>query len=484
MSGLTTSGQLIDALLRDGVLASADCTPTVIETHISWVILAGEFAYKIKKPVNLGFVDFSSLEARRRACLEELRLNRRLTPELYLDVQVIHGNVDEPTLESRGPILEYAVKMKRFPPDSLVAGAPADRLTRREIDDLAALVAEFHRGLPRSTSGQPWGLPDQIWAPAADSLDQLGGLLSDDDGKRSLNRVRAFLEEQFHRNRQVMERRHAEGAVRECHGDLHLGNLVRIGGRIVPFDALEFNPALRWIDVMNEVAFLVMDLDTHGRQDLAFRFLNRYLDASGDHDGLRVLPFYLGYRALVRAKVRAMSPPGLAGGARPAVDNLLTYAGDPQSGRKPVLVLMSGLSGSGKSWLAAQLAESLPAIHVRSDVERKRLFALGALEQTGGCPRCRHLYARRFGADVSPFARDCRRDSWRRISSHRRCYESAPRPPSSVPGRGTRGGMSSGDRGLPGGPGDHRVASPAATGGRQGSFGGTHGDRRAAATGI
>jgi predicted kinase len=183
-----------------------------------------------------------------------------------------------------------------------------------------------------------------------------------------------------------MDQRRAAGAVRECHGDLHLGNLVRIGGRIVPFDALEFDPALRWIDVMNEVAFLVMDLMVHGRRDLAFRFLNGYLDMTGDWEGLQVLPFYLGYRALVRAKIRALAPAVAAGGNQPGIDQLLAHAGSPLAGIAPVLVLMSGLSGSGKSWIAGQLAPVVPAIHARSDIERKRLFGLGALARTRSAP--------------------------------------------------------------------------------------------------
>jgi aminoglycoside phosphotransferase family enzyme/predicted kinase len=326
-------------------------------------------------------VNFTTLEARRQACLEELRLNRRLVPELYLDVLAIHGSAAQPTLANRGPIIEYAVKMRQFPAGAVVADS-VERLATPEIDALAVLVASFHHSAPRAGPGEHFGLPDQIWQPAADSLAQLSEHLTEDAGRVRLRQAGLFLEAQFRRNRDIMERRHAAGAVRECHGDLHLGNLVRLGDRVVPFDALEFDPALRWIDVLSEVAFLVMDLENHGRRDLGFRFLNRYLDATGDHEGLSVLPFYLSYRALVRAKVRAMTPPGLTDETRLAVDRLLGYAADPHGGTSAVLVLMCGVSGTGKSWLAERLATATPAIHIRSDVERKRLFGLDALQRT------------------------------------------------------------------------------------------------------
>jgi hypothetical protein len=215
-----------------------------------------------------------------------------------------------------------------------------------------------------------------------ESLGQMRSLLHAANARRSLDAVRAFLHDELRRRGELMERRRIAGRVRECHGDLHLGNLVRLAGRIVPFDAIEFDPGLRWIDVLSEVAFLVMDLDAHGLRDLAFEFLNRYLDVTGDHEGLAVLPFYLGYRALVRAKVRALSPAAQSDEARATVARLLDFAASPLPGLQPGLILMCGISGSGKSWLAERIARVLPAVHLRSDVERKRLFGLAALERT------------------------------------------------------------------------------------------------------
>jgi hypothetical protein len=313
-----------------------------------------------------------------------LRLNRRLAPELYLDVIAIYGTADKPTLAPIGPVIEYAVKMRRFPANAVIGENFASQPpSPAEMADLAGLVARFHLDLPGAGPAQPWGTGEQIAAPVEQSLGQLRTLLREPEMQRRLDRVQQFLLGELRRHAALMDARRMDGLVRECHGDLHLGNLVRIAGRIVPFDALEFDPALRWVDVLSEVAFLVMDLDDHGRRDLACEFLNRYLDITGDHEGLAILPFYVGYRALVRAKVRALSPASQSADARAAVHRLLTCAARPLPGTSPMLVLMCGISGSGKSRLAARLARKLPAIHVRSDIERKRLFGLGAQARTG-----------------------------------------------------------------------------------------------------
>jgi hypothetical protein len=280
-------------------------------------------------------------------------------------------------------VIEYAVKMRRFPPDAVLSDSIGSRPPEvAEIANLAALVARFHLGLPAAGVALPWGRIEAIRAPVEQSLAQLALLLPEADGQRRLAAAGHFLRDELARNAALIEARRRSGCVRECHGDLHLGNLVRIGTRLVPFDALEFDPALRWIDVLSEVAFLVMDFDDHGRRDLGFEFLNRYLDVTGDHEGLPVLPFYLGYRALVRAKVRALSPGEPTSEARAAVDRLLDFAAAPLSGAHPVLILMCGVSGSGKSHLAKQIARLLPAIHLRSDVERKRLVGLDAIART------------------------------------------------------------------------------------------------------
>lgn len=377
--------QLIEALLARGLMAGPE-PARIIETHISWVILTGEFAYKVKKPVNLGFVDFSTLESRHAACLEELRLNRRLTPALYCGLLAIRGTAREPLLDGDTPVIEYAVKMREFPARAVLSGEAARSIADEELESLATLIAGFHAGLAASASRQQYGSPQQILAPVTASLEQLDPLLQDPQDRQLLDETRRFLHGEFARHAALMQQRQASGCIRECHGDLHLGNLVRLGGRIVPFDALEFDPALRWIDVLSEIAFLVMDLELNGRDHAGFRFLNHYLDLSGDHAGLPVLPFYLSYRALVRAKVTALGPGAGQAATAGRVSTLLRYAANPLQNLPRRLILMAGISGSGKSHLARQIAAALPAIHLRSDIERKRLFGLRAMERTAADP--------------------------------------------------------------------------------------------------
>lgn len=356
----------------------------IIETHISWVVLSGGFAWKIKKPLDLGFLDFSSLEARRHACEEELRLNRRLAPDIYLEVTGLRGSPAPGNGHGGGGIIDYAVKMRRFPDDAAVGAPLATRMSLAQAARLGEAIGRFHVGLPRQPPRSAWGGFDTTRATIEANLQQLEEL-SGAGPRELLHRCRQFLDGELARLHEFIEARRRAGAVRECHGDLHLGNLVQLGGRIVPFDALEFDPALRWTDVMSEVAFLVMDLEVRGRRDLAFGFLNAWLEHSGDFAGLDGLRLYLSHRALVRAKVSLLGPLHATAGD-PGLHALLAYAAAPLPAASGMLLILSGPSGSGKSWLARQLAPCLPAIHIRSDVERKRLFGLAALARTASAP--------------------------------------------------------------------------------------------------
>lgn len=352
----------------------------IIETHISWVVLGGEFAWKIKKPLDLGFLDFSSLEARRHACEEELRLNRRLAPDIYLEVIGLHGPPTPDGGHGGNGIIDYAVKMRRFPDGAATGASLAARMDPVQAARLGELIGRFHASLPPQPPHGAWGGIEATRATIEINLQQLEAL-SGAGMREPLHRCRQFLDGELARLHEFIEIRRRAGAVRECHGDLHLGNLVQLGERIVPFDALEFDPALRWTDVMSEVAFLVMDLEVRGRRDLAFAFLNAWLESSGDFAGLDGLRLHLAHRALVRAKVSLLRPPHAAGDD-PGPHTLLAYAAAPLPAASGMLLILSGLSGSGKSWLARQLAPHLPAIHIRSDVERKRLFGLAPLART------------------------------------------------------------------------------------------------------
>lgn len=379
--------RLITALADPAAYDHPAAAVEMLETHISFVLLAGDYAYKIKKPVVLPFADFGSLAARHHFCLEELRLNRRFAPQLYLDVVPITGSLESPRVEGEGPALEYAVKMRRFPQAALFDHLLAQGALRpKHIDRLAERIAAFHAAAPAATD-VAFGTPDAVLQPALDNFVDMAPH-ADAQRREVLDGLQAWTQQAFARLEPVFAARHRAGRVRECHGDLHLRNIVLIEGEAVPFDCIEFSEALRWIDVINEAAFLVMDLMDRGRPDLGYRFLDHYLAKTGDYDGIAVLRFYLVYRALVRAKVhdlrarQAEADPREAQRLQAAADHYLSLAGDIAHGARPALLLMHGFSGAGKSRVAAALVEALGAIRVRSDVERKRLFGLDAADRS------------------------------------------------------------------------------------------------------
>lgn len=357
----------------------------LIETHISWVLLAGRYAYKIKKAVDLGFLNFSSLEDRRYYCEEEIRLNQRLAPKIYLDVVSIGGSLDSPVLGGQ-PVVEYAVRMCRFPLlkqlDRLAAN---NRLLPQHIDRLAVTIAEFHNSLPGADQHASFGTAEAVRMAAEQNFEQLQRLLTAPDELESLTALRHASDSEYASCRALFGERLAQGFVRECHGDLHLGNIVLMGDQPTPFDGIEFNPSLRWIDVISEVAFTMMDLMYHQRGDLSYRFLNAYLEITGDYAGIRLLRFYMAYRAMVRAKVSAIRaaqpglPPREITAARTACRAYLALAERCFVRSRPALIITHGLPGSGKSTFAQMALERLQAIRLRSDVERKRLYGLGPL---------------------------------------------------------------------------------------------------------
>jgi aminoglycoside phosphotransferase family enzyme/gluconate kinase len=354
----------------------------LVETHISWVLLAGEYAYKIKKPVDLGFLDFSTLPKRRHFCEEELRLNRRLAPQIYLGVVPITGTIAAPRIGAAGEPIEYAVKMRRFAQE-----AQLDRVLGRgelkpqHIDALADELARFHGEIAVAAPGTPFGEPDAVYAPMHENFEQIRPRV-DAALHAPLVRLEQWTQAAHKRLASVLAARKRDRFIRECHGDAHLANMALLDSKVVLFDCLEFNENLRWIDIMSELAFAVMDLDDRGRPDFGWRLLNRYLEQTGDYAGLGLLRFYQVYRALVRAKVAAirLSQPGLRGEDRArAVGEYQGYMELAERYTQPratPLLITHGVSGSGKSTVAQMLLESYGAVRVRSDVERKRLAGL------------------------------------------------------------------------------------------------------------
>ncbi len=348
----------------------------VVETHIARVFLAGDDAYKLRKRVHLRFVNFSTLHSRHSAAVREMEINRPHAPNIYLGLVPIMRDEGRLHLGGRGEIVEWAVHMRRFPQDAVLShreeqGPLSDDLSRA----LADMVARYHQDSPicEACDGA------RILGPVVEQLSQALAYGHPD--------VAAGLVAAFEQARPLLVERGNAGCVRRCHGDFHLGNIVLIDNAPVPFDALEFSEALATIDVLYDLAFLLMDLDARGDRQAANAVLNSYVafePVGGEIEGLASLPLFLACRAGVRAVVAMARTEQLeeeqttelraeirrnAGLAR-------AYLAPPP----PVLIAVGGLSGTGKSTLgnvvAALVGAAPGALHLRSDVERKRLFGV------------------------------------------------------------------------------------------------------------
>ncbi len=355
------------------------------ETHISWVLLTGDFAYKIKKPVNFGFLDYSSLEKRKQFLELEMQLNRRLAPDLYLEVLPISGTPEAPRIGDASDPFEYTLKMRQFD-DSQLLNSLQQRgeLQEEHLLQLAGEMADFHQQLAGQTPPDDLGSAAAIWAPAQQNFDQIRELLDDDEALKQLDLLQSWSVDTFERLESCFNQRLADGYVREGHGDLHLGNATLWQGRVVAFDCIEFNPSFRWCDVISDLAFLLMDLEDRGLKKLANITLNHYLEKTGDYAGLELLCFYKVYRALVRAKINLfrLGQPGLDDEDKAAIirqyRSYTDLAESYTDFHAPYLMITYGVSGSGKSTLTRNVVRELGGIRIRSDVERKRLFGLKA----------------------------------------------------------------------------------------------------------
>ncbi len=386
-------------LLRPSAYGHPAPDPVLEETHISWVVLAGDYAYKIKKPVRLPFLDYSNVDARKHFCEEEVRLNRRLAPELYLGVSTIVATGDGLAMDREGATVDYAVRMRRFP--------SAHRLDRRlaarsldgpDIDRCAIRIADMHRAAPRADPGKVRDAAGDALDPVTACLDALG------DRSPAVRDARRWLKDREPALAATFASRRQGGWIRECHGDLHLANLADLGGSIVPFDAIEFDPALRWTDIQADAAFLLMDLQSRQRRDLGWRFYDGWLARTGDYEGVGTLRFYLIYRHLVRAKVdrirlsQALTDPT----ERRRIENRLAiHLGairDLVRPGRPALILTHGLSASGKSTVARALAADMPMVRLPADLIRKRMAGLDPFDEAARPPD--GLYAREFTDQV------------------------------------------------------------------------------------
>jgi aminoglycoside phosphotransferase family enzyme/predicted kinase len=407
---LPQSPPLIQALLNPAIYPHPVEAVEVVETHGAWVLLAGDHAYKIKKPVRLPFMDFSTLALRRAACEAEIRVNRRFqnpdrpATQLYLGVLPILGTPAEPRwgepgTADAGQAIEFAVNMHRFDEAARLDHlCERGALTPEHMTGLARRMASFQARAAAVEANRPtgpsWGHPTAAMRWPRDNFDALLKALDDPADAALVRELSEWTEQRYNAIEPLLSRRRQKGRVREGHGDLHLRNLVLIEDEVLPFDAVEFNDELRWIDVANDMAFAWMDLLSHTRPGLANVLLSAWLDASGDLSSHTVWSFFASYRAGVRAKVAAIRLGQLGGaGSSTEADASLTearrylaLARDIAHPPAPRLIITHGLSGSGKTWASSRwlAAEaSGRAIRLRSDVERKRLHGMSALSTSG-----------------------------------------------------------------------------------------------------
>lgn len=386
------------------------------ETHISWILLTGEYVYKIKKPVDFGFLDFSTLEKRKRCCELEVALNGRTANEWYLGVEKVCRDEQGLNLCERGELVDYAVKMKQFDPDALL-------LNQMQEDDsigigffrsLGTQLAQFHEKVERADAASDWGSPEAVMQPVEENFRQIHTHLKDETVGNQLASIEQWSRQTFSQLKEPFQQRKQQGFIRACHGDLHLGNIAVIKDMAIAdakegdkqpllFDCIEFNESLRWIDSVSDLAFLLMDLQFRGFEAEANQVLNHYLDFSGDYDAVTVLRFYQVYRAMVRAKVALLRSSQGDDGNREAEQEFvqyLTFALKLTETTAPDFLITSGVSGSGKSRGAQQLAAELGALHFRSDVIRKQLAGLKPLQASAEIPSepGEGIYSQHFSA--------------------------------------------------------------------------------------
>lgn len=385
---------LVQQMLQPDFYPHAVQTPVqLLQTHISYVFLTGDFAYKVKKPTQFGLLDFSTLEQRAYFCQEELRLNRRLSPALYLAVLPIYrqdgGYCLKPPPHPGPAIVDYALQMRQFDQAGLFSHLlHQGQLTAAHMQQLGQSVARFHATAETSPEIQANGTLESLQAIDEENYALTQAFIGKSQTREQWQQTRGFTQ-QFWRDHQdwLLER---QGKIRECHGDLHLNNVCLYQDHIQIFDCIEFCREFRNIDVIYDVAFMVMDLDFHHREDLANVFLNTYLEKTGDYEGALLLPAYLSMRATIRGNVNSMTAQNLAtsegsSSQKRYWQNAKDYFAlahqytQPQQGQ---IVLMSGLSGSGKSTVARHLAPLLNGIHIRSDAVRKHLGGV-PLDQSG-----------------------------------------------------------------------------------------------------
>ena len=397
----TSFPPLIQQMLQPGFYPHPVIEPIeLIQTHVSYVLLTGDYVYKVKKPVNFGFLDYSTLDKRHHFCKEEIRLNQRGAAEIYLEILPISQAGEKYQLGGTDAV-EYVLKMQQFPQEGLFSNMfERGELTEKYMEDLGRIVAQFHEKAHTDDYIRKFGEIPQVRDAIDENYRQTASYIGGPQTQEHYEETQQYTDKFFASGEEVFASRIKNNWIRECHGDLHLRNICLWQDKILLFDCIEFNEPFRFVDVMFDIAYAVMDMDARSRPDLGNAYLNTYVEQIGDWEGLQVLPLYLSRQAYVRAKVTSFlldDPSVPAADKEAAAVTAAKYyqlaweytrspspAYGPQSGSSQgKLTLMSGLSGSGKSTVARHLARHTGAIHIRSDAVRKHLAGVPLDEQGG-----------------------------------------------------------------------------------------------------
>jgi len=357
----------------------------LVQTHVSYIFLTDRHAYKIKKPVDFGFLNFSTIDRRRFYCNEEVRLNRRLCPDIYEGVVELRETPAGAAFHGSGAIIDYAVKMKRLPADRMLDKlVDAGTVTPAAMRKVSSVIAEFHRTALTSPSIAEYGRLERIMFNWQENLEQMIPFENQTLPAQERESIRSWVTAFAAEHESVFQQRVDDGFIRECDGDIHLENICLDDGAVHIFDCIEFNERFRCCDTAADIAFLLMDLDYHGRPDLSDDVIDEYVSSTADQGLMALIDFYKIYRAFVRGKVKSfrlndsgINPEDQALARKRALGYFRLVRGYIERRRlKPSLFITCGLMGSGKSTLAAQLAFELGIASFNSDETRKQIMGL------------------------------------------------------------------------------------------------------------
>jgi len=381
--------ELVKALLEPKAYPEAPQRIELVQTQMSFVFLTDAYVYKVKKPVNLGFLDYTTLEKRRFYCQKEVELNRRLCPEVYLGVVPITQDSNNIFVEGRGKIIEYAVKMRRLPQEAMMdVLLIKNQVSPEMLTAVAQKLAEFHQRAETNANISAFGNIKASTKNTDENFSQTEKYIGKTISPDMYQHIKTYNEGFIKTNTSLLNKRVADGRIRDCHGDLHAAHICFTNG-ICIYDCIEFNDRFRYCDVAAEVAFLAMDLDHYGRADLSRSFVNAYVDMSQDRELMELINFYKCYRAYVRGKVESfkLDDPYIAPAEkRKALEIATSYfdLAHAYTRRRPILLITTGLVGTGKTALAQALAKRLGLVVISSDVTRKKLAGIPVTEHRFG----------------------------------------------------------------------------------------------------